>query len=456
MLCIGLAACAHGKGASEASYVEAPAPHERAAASSTTQSSLSTPAPVLDAHGTHASAVAQAGHAHTEQGESADAPAVTLVELLVHADGHAPLLVVARATRSRADAARVAAEIALPTNPELRLAAGPRFGASDSSLDFSAELTQKLEIAGERGMRIAEVDKLHKLTDAEIEVLRWAVHCDVHAAFHLALVERERMLLAQRVVAFQEDVLRIVQRQIEAGEAAPFALRLAQAEAAQARQQRVASEHAFLGCAPASSSTFGLAFAAASDATRQPRATHAAAGPGAPARRRAREAAVLARRPSTACPQRSARGHGGPGALAGAERRRRIQSRRRHGRRGHSRHRDGCRRSAIAGVPEQPGRARGGACRGFGGARRAGRCAGRARRRDCAKHATRVVAAAERTSAYGTEILPRFEENLALLGRSFELGELDLLALSTGRERFLRIQSDALPRSSTTSLRSRT
>ena len=55
-----------------------------------------------------------------------------------------------------------------------------------------------------------------------------------------------------------------------------------------------------------------------------------------------------------------------------------------------------------------------------------------------------VVAAAARTRAYGTEILPRFEENLTLLQRSFELGEIDILALSTGRERFLRIQSDAL------------
>jgi cobalt-zinc-cadmium efflux system outer membrane protein len=55
-----------------------------------------------------------------------------------------------------------------------------------------------------------------------------------------------------------------------------------------------------------------------------------------------------------------------------------------------------------------------------------------------------VVAAVARTRVYGTEILPRFEENLTLLRRSFELGEIDILALSTGRERFLRIQSDAL------------
>lgn len=55
-----------------------------------------------------------------------------------------------------------------------------------------------------------------------------------------------------------------------------------------------------------------------------------------------------------------------------------------------------------------------------------------------------VVAAAARMRAYGADILPHFAENLGLLRRSFELGEIDLLALSTGRERFLRIQSDAL------------
>ena len=55
-----------------------------------------------------------------------------------------------------------------------------------------------------------------------------------------------------------------------------------------------------------------------------------------------------------------------------------------------------------------------------------------------------VVAAAARVRSYGSEILPRLVENLSLLRRSFELGEIDLMELSIGRERFLRIQSDAL------------
>ena len=43
---------------------------------------------------------------------------------------------------------------------------------------------------------------------------------------------------------------------------------------------------------------------------------------------------------------------------------------------------------------------------------------------------TAVNAAAERVQSYGSDILPRFEENLTMLRRSFELGEIDLLRVS--------------------------
>ncbi len=55
-----------------------------------------------------------------------------------------------------------------------------------------------------------------------------------------------------------------------------------------------------------------------------------------------------------------------------------------------------------------------------------------------------VASAAQRLRSYGTQVLPRFEETPTLLRRSFELGEINLFAVSIGRERFLRIQSDAL------------
>ena len=70
--------------------------------------------------------------------------------------------------------------------------------------------------------------------------------------------------------------------------------------------------------------------------------------------------------------------------------------------------------------------------------------AGRLLAGQIAETRSEVAAAARRMRTYGKEILPRFQENLVMLRRAFELGEIDILALSTGRERFLRIKSDAL------------
>ena len=41
-------------------------------------------------------------------------------------------------------------------------------------------------------------------------------------------------------------------------------------------------------------------------------------------------------------------------------------------------------------------------------------------------------------------MLPQFESNLNALRRAYELGEIDLVSLASGRERFLEAQRDAL------------
>jgi cobalt-zinc-cadmium efflux system outer membrane protein len=55
-----------------------------------------------------------------------------------------------------------------------------------------------------------------------------------------------------------------------------------------------------------------------------------------------------------------------------------------------------------------------------------------------------VTTAVRRVRAYGTEILPRFEESLTLLTRALELGEIDVVELSVASGRFLAVQREAL------------
>lgn len=368
---------------------------------------------------------------------------VSLGGILAFADQQSPVLTVARSTRSRAKAARVAASILLPTNPEVSVAAGPRFGISGTGVDVDVTLMQQIQIAGERGARIDAADALRDLTNAEIEQMRWAVHCDVHAAFHRSLVEQERMRLAERVVTFQQEVLRIVERQVAVGETAPLALRLAQAEVAQAQQVLVAAQQAFLVSRIRLAQLSGWPVATppmpvgAVDSPRDPppldhliavaRERLPSLRAGAARIREAEARSTLADREAWPRPSLGVqyRHEGNPSSEGASNIVMGIVSipipsfQLNQGERAKA-------RADVTVAEAQLDASR----RLLGG--------------QLAEARSEVVAATARTRAYGTEILPRFEENLTLLRRSFELGEIDILALSTGRERFLRIQSDAL------------
>ncbi len=408
---------------SAANASEAPAPHLRAAVEPRAAGSSPSHAEVVPSP--------------TQSSE------VSLGGILAYADQHSPLLDVARSTRSRAEAARVAASLLFPSNPELTIAVGPRLGPAGRGLDVDATLMQQIQIAGERGLRKDAANRLREVTDAEIEQMRWAVHCDVHAGFHRALVEQERARLAERVVVFQESVLRVVERQIAAGETAPLTLRLAQAEVAQAKQVLVGAEQAFLA------SRLRLAQLAGWPPSTPPKPAGNVDLPRDPPPLDELAAIARERLPSV---------RAGAARIREAKARVTLADREAYPRPsiGVQYQREGNPGSegvydVLMGVLSLPlpvaqlnqgERARARADLSVASAELS------ATRRlldgQIAEARSEVVSAAARTKAYGSEILPRFEENLTLLRRSFELGEIDILSLSTGRERFLRIQSDAL------------
>ena len=397
----------------------------------------------------HLRSPAEAGapHGHAEHTDPVPDPRagdqVSLGGILAFADHRSPLLAVARSTRSRAEAARVAASSLLPSNPELSVAVGPRFGAGGSGIDVDVTLTQQLEIAGERGLRKEAAERLRELTDAEIEQMRWAVHCDVHAAFHRALVEQERVRLAERVVGFQREVLRVVERQIAAGETAPLTLRLAQAEVAQSEQVLVGARQAFLAW------RLRLAQLSGWPSASPPTPAGSVDVPRDPPPLERLNTVARQRLPSLRASTARVREAQARAAAAEREAWARPSIGVQYQREGNPSSEGAY--DIVMGILSLP-------IPSFQtnqGPRAAARAeatvaaAGLAAERQLldgqiAEARSEVVAAAARTKAYGTEILPRFEENLTLLRRSFELGEIDLLALSTGRERFLRIQSDAL------------
>lgn len=375
--------------------------------------------------------------------DPARAQDVTLDTILAYADEHSPTLLTGRSARELAVAESIGASVAPVGNPELSIAAGPRFGISGTGLDLDLSLMQPIQISGERGARVRVAQRVRERTEAEIDQLRWAVHCDVHALFHRAIVERERVAVARRVVEFQQSVLRIVEQQIRAGETAPLTLRLAQAEVAQAQQVLVATEQTQY------SAQIQLAQSAGWPPATPPRPIGAIDALREPPSLEGLVAIAHAHRPSL---------------LASAARVREAHERiEAEDRAGVPRPSVGVRYSRegnptsegaydiLMGVVSlnlpafqrnQGERARTRAALAVAEAELS--AAQQMLAAQLADARSSLASAAARVRVYNSEILPRFEENLSLLRRSFELGEIDLLALSTARERFLRMQSDAL------------
>jgi outer membrane protein, heavy metal efflux system len=369
--------------------------------------------------------------------------AVTLHQLLSYAEEHAPLLRVAQSQRARARAAHARADVLLPSNPELSVAMGPRFERAPTGLDVEASLMQELEISGARSARRDAAARVHERTEAEIEQARWELTCDVREAFRRALVEDQRVALERQVLSFQSDVLRVVERQIHAGEIGPLSLRLAQAEVAQSQQLVAAAEQSLY------SLRLRLAQLTGWPAQTPPVAQGSLEAPSEPP-----DLLTLVKRAQEHLPQlraSAARAREAEAQLLVADR-------------------EGWPKPSI-GVQYQreSNRAMEGIYNIVMGAvslpipvfqtNQAARAEARADLEvtqaewlaqsqllsaQIAQARSELVAAAGRMQAYRGEILPHFEENLRLLARSFELGEIDLLALSAARERFLQIQADAL------------
>lgn len=388
-------------------------------------------------------AIDDAARGGTPTAAPSPAMGVSLADLLAYADNHAPVLAVARSRRAWVKADQTAASVSLPTNPQVTVAVGPRFGLTGTGLDLDIGLMQQLQVAGERGLRLDVVRRQKDLTETDIDQLRWLVHCDIHADYHRALVDKARLELSERVVKFQREVLVVVERQIAAGEAAPLALRLAQAEVAQAEQGVVSSRQALLSSRLRLAQLSGWPLATPPEpggSVDRPREPPPLDKVVALAAKRVPKLQVLAARVQEARARI---------ALADRELWPKPSVGVQYRREGNPTSEGaydivmGVISVSIPTVQRNQGdRAKARADLAIAEAELA------AERQMLAGQLVQaraeVSAAAQRALAYGTEILPHFEASLTLLRRSFELGDIDILALSTGRERFLRMQSDAL------------
>jgi cobalt-zinc-cadmium efflux system outer membrane protein len=368
---------------------------------------------------------------------------VSLGTVLAHADDHAPRMLVARAEVERGRAAVDGASVVLQRNAVASAAAGPRIAEGARAVDFTVRLAQPIEIAGERKQRRETAAKSQELAGNELRETQWLVHREVHAAFHTALVARERWHVVKKLLVSTEELLSVAERRLEAGDISPLQVRLAEAELAQARQKSLTAERGYRSAQlelaelsgwppdPLPEPVGDLDEPRRSPLVKDLLSLALRQHPGIAARATAVEEAESRMELENR--------EGWPEPILGvAYTRESLPNVRIH---------EHIIQGTIAlPIPfsqrNQQGRAE---ARAELAVRQAEQQAfGQALRARLARAAMAVDADANRIAAYGTEILPAFEGNLSLLRRAFELGEVDLLQVLVARERLLRIQQDAL------------
>lgn len=372
--------------------------------------------------------------------------AVSLEDLLEHAARSAPALIVAEAEVDLSDEDFGVAEPLLPGNAVLQAGIGPTNQASlngENGLSLQLQLMQPFEIAGQRPLRFDVARAARRTRESGLDRERWQVHQQIHAGYRSALAARRQAEITRRLAVFATQLVDIAHRRVQAGDVAPLIERLAEADAAQAQQRAVAAFQAYRDACLALAEVAGWPVASPPEPVGELPAPRLAPGsreltrlaqehnPELLLRRAAVEEATLrvdlAHRDAWPDPQLGIQYtySDAPGG--------------------------GIPQHTILGmlqieVPSfalnQAAIARTTAERGVAEAREDALASQIEVRLERLR--TAVNAAAERVDSYGSDILPRFEENLTMLRRAFELGEIDLLRVSVALERFLTVQQDAL------------
>lgn len=385
----------------------------------------------------------QLASTHARANDGPKTTPVSLEAILAHAHEHAPRLRISRAELERGKAAVDGASVVFQRNTMAGAAAGARIAEGAVGVDFQVWLTQPIEIAGERKQRIRTAEKFDELTRKELQEAEWIVHREVHAAFHTALVARERWKVADKLLVSTEELVSVAERRLQAGDISPLAVRLAKGELAQARQTSLSAERAYRSAQLELAEVSGWPLDALPEplgGLDEPQAAPPIEDLLQLAEERhpgiaARQSAVGAAEARVRLEDREAWPEPSLGVMYTRESLPNLRIRE-HIIQG----------TMILPIPfsqrNQEGRAR---ARADLSVRQAEEQSFRKTlQARLTRAAIAVDADASRIAAYGTEILPAFEGNLTLLRRAFELGEVDLLQVLVARERLLRIQQDAL------------
>lgn len=159
-----------------------------------------------------------------------DPPAWTLADALESAAIYSPALRARRAVVDEVASGLRGAE-AHPYNPELSLEVADRRGPGGSTTDRGLNLTQEIEIAGQRAKRMALAQGELEAAEASWSRELWLSALRIESAFVEAIRARELLDVAEIDAKLAREILDFSQRRLERGAATQIEVNLGQAAA---------------------------------------------------------------------------------------------------------------------------------------------------------------------------------------------------------------------------------
>lgn len=172
---------------------------------------------------------------------AADEP-LSLAAALRRAVEHHPRIRALEAERERLRGQRAAARQWLPDNPELGGDWTSRDGADGTTTDWEVSLSQRFEVAGQRGHRLDGVSRRHDALEAELGALRVEVIAEVRHAYTALSVAQRREQVAAEMVSLNDRLVQIARARFTAGDVAEADVALASLARSEAQRRRLKEE----------------------------------------------------------------------------------------------------------------------------------------------------------------------------------------------------------------------
>lgn len=115
----------------------------------------------------------------------------------------------------------------------------PRFLGGESEYDFSAGLSQTIELGGKRGKRRAVAELELQQVRFEISTIERQIAVEIRRDYTKAIAAARQLDVVERLLAADAELLRVTEARLNEGDVAPLDLNLVRVESERLRVQRI-------------------------------------------------------------------------------------------------------------------------------------------------------------------------------------------------------------------------